>query len=205
MEKSRPSLANPQQTHKRGAFLAICLISALCLAYSLIAQDWADLKPCGLCLAQRCVYLALLVVGLLGWILKQHELIRKGTLAVLCIGFIIATYHSLLHFKIVSSKCSMQTSEILNSSVDKKTLSHSNSCSAKSIHIFGIPGQVANVVIYLTSFWIVLTFPVTTRNFHCALKFSKKKWNAPMFSFRYLILISYGEKLTSRKCDKMWL
>lgn len=76
----------------------LALVSIFALAAALIGQFAFDLKPCSLCLYQRVPFMAGIVLGVTGLILKKHEKLTAPLLALLALTFLtnagIAAYHS---------------------------------------------------------------------------------------------------------------
>lgn len=154
MEKSKLPETKLVKSSFQPIFLAICLVALGCLAFSYFAEFWAYLKPCRLCLIQRYVYFALLLLGSLGYMLKWKETFRKATLLILLTGLSVAAYHSMLQLGITSSKCSSKV--IVNDEASfMQGLSSASSCTEKASTLFGLPIPFVNVCIYL-SFSVIL-------------------------------------------------
>jgi disulfide bond formation protein DsbB len=76
----------------RNACLLLALASALILLAALGFQYLGGLAPCHLCVLQRWPYVALVVLGLIGWRWQPRLLLTLGALALL-VGAGLAGYH----------------------------------------------------------------------------------------------------------------
>ena len=129
--------------------MAIALLAGICLSISYIVEIWGGLEPCRLCLIQRYVYAGLLLAGVLGCRLKVKVLCRKAMMLLLCFGFLISIYHSLVYFGLVTTKCSVPTNQVEDEESFIKTLTKSPSCSKNMPAILGISLPIANAGIFL--------------------------------------------------------
>lgn len=137
--------------------MAISLLAGFCLSLSYIVEIWGGSEPCKLCLIQRYVYAGLFLVGLMGYILKAKKAVCTIALLVLSAGFLVATYHSLVYFELMESRCVNLNSHIVDESSFIQSLSAPNPCMHKTLNLFGIPAPAANAIIYLLSFRLVYT------------------------------------------------
>lgn len=129
--------------------------SAICLGFSYYFEFWGHLKPCRLCLIQRYSYVGLFVFGALVYTLQWNEIFRKLILIILSAGFIVATYHTLIHFGVVASKCSREANTA-DVTAFMQWISQPTSCSDKTFTILGIPLPCINASIFLFSALITL-------------------------------------------------
>jgi len=135
--------------------LTITLLAALCLAFSYIVEIWGSFEPCKLCLIQRYTYASLILVGVMGYILKAKKIVCTIALFVLSGGFCVASYHCLVYFRLIESRCSSSISKIGDESIFLQSLSSRTSCSQKNLSILGMPAPSVNALIYLVGFVLI--------------------------------------------------
>jgi disulfide bond formation protein DsbB len=148
-EESKSLRIDRSEGRLKPLFATIAFLSAFCLVFSFGAEFGYNLKPCRLCLVQRYIYEALLLSGILGFVLRFKALVLKIVMLMLCIGFFISAYHSLTHFGLVKAKCSSSIYKASDELSFMKSLTDSPACSDNTLTIFGIPAPVANAGIYL--------------------------------------------------------
>ena len=149
-----PRVSNAK-TALNAVFKAVLAVSVVCLVFSLMIEIWGDLKACWLCSMQRYVYGLLIGLCILGCFHFREEAVRKVLLLVLGLGFLFAMYHSLLYFGLIETKCETLAGKVLDLSTFKKNLNRPKNCSDQMLMIFGIPGSLLNIVIYLLSLYFV--------------------------------------------------
>lgn len=154
-EELKPLKIDRSESRLKPLFATIACLATLSLAFSFAAEFGHNLKPCRLCSAQRYMYAALLLTGMLGYVLRFKALTRKIMMLILCIGFFISVYHSLTHFGLVKAKCSSSIIKASDELSFMKSLTASTACSENTLSVFGIPAPVANAGIYLAC-WIWL-------------------------------------------------
>ena len=121
-------------------------LSSFCLCLSLFAEHILNQPPCALCLAQRTLHLCLALAALaaisLPALSSLSRLVRKACLAILLMSFAVASYHTLVQWKIVEDRCKARfTSKTV--AAYKDFLSRA-SCSENGWKIGPIPASRAN-------------------------------------------------------------
>ena len=138
-----------QQKHSlKPVFWAIGIIATLCLGFSYIAEFWADLKPCRLCLVQRYIYAGLFLMTLLGSFLRHKVIISKIMILLSCVGIMFGSFHSLVYLRLINVKCSSQTYTPSDLDSFKSSLTKSVNCSNQLLPFTKIPLPLLNIIIY---------------------------------------------------------
>jgi protein dithiol:quinone oxidoreductase len=71
----------------RGLLLGVAALALASLGIALIAQHWADMRPCPWCVLQRLIYLGIVLVAVLGWAIPVIALALSGVAAALWQSF----------------------------------------------------------------------------------------------------------------------
>ena len=155
MLKSLKSLSRSGQDQM---FLSIIVVSGLAISGSLFAEFFLAKSLCFLCLTQRCLYLLLLVMAVIGFLTLRKQFVKRicqGLLILLCL---VSTYHTLVELKILKDRCKT-THRIEDISSYKSMLMESKStrvsCSENSWEIGKIPISTMNGVLSLVLFGLL--------------------------------------------------
>ena len=143
------SVTKSLKTALKPLFWAIFVLSALGYVFSWIAQNWAGVVPCKLCLAQRYVYVALLSVSLAGCLTNRTEYCRKILLFIISIGLLVAAYHSLTYWGVIKTKCSFSASDLGDLENFRRGLAVNPTCIEKMFLFLGIPAPLWNFLLFL--------------------------------------------------------
>lgn len=154
MEQSKQLEAETSQTSLKALFSTILLLSVLCLATSIIAQNWAGIRPCRLCLVQIWIYLGLAISSSL-WVIRRLFWINALVLLLLSCGIFVASYQSLSFIGLIEEKCHVSISEIYAPESSQEKTIHAIGCSNQALKFWGIPAFLINLCVYLF-FWIWL-------------------------------------------------
>lgn len=133
----------------KAVFLAILSTSVLCLAFSLLAQIWGDLKPCRLCLIQRYLFVGLACISILGCFRVWVKFNKKMTFLILCAGLLISFYHTLVYFGVIEIKCLMQKNDALDLTTFNENFIQRADCSNQMLVVLGVPASLANSLIFM--------------------------------------------------------
>lgn len=80
-------------------------VAALSICASMLMEFIGSRIPCSLCLVQRGLHCLLLTAALVGVFSSLGNLARRSCQAILIIGSMVATYHTLVQLKIVKDRC----------------------------------------------------------------------------------------------------
>lgn len=144
------------KTRLNRLFFGLALLSACCLLFSLVAQNWMDLKPCRLCLAQRYIFLVAVVLGASGLVFHCKVIFCRLLLIVFMTGACIAVYQSLAHLGLFEAKCEIVPEYWQESLSFKKVINQPGTCSEQVLKVLGIPASVLNSFIYVSCCIVIL-------------------------------------------------
>lgn len=132
-------------------FLIIALITGLAICFSFLTEFFSNQLPCPLCSIQRWIYISLFPFALICVFSDRKELTRRFCQIILIAGFLTASYHSLVQFKIVKDRC--QKPKIENLASYKELLTQrkkqKTSCSEIILKIGPFPLSTINAVLSL--------------------------------------------------------
>lgn len=117
-------------------------ISLLSMIVSLIFSEFLKLPPCSLCWYQRIFMYSLVFVVPTGILLKDKK-VAYYTIVLSSVGFLVALYHNLIYYNIISEGMKVCTADL--------------SCKSRQLAVFGfvtIPmmSLIAFLIIFLLCF-----------------------------------------------------
>ena len=111
------------------------------LGFSYYTEYANHLPPCTLCLIQRSLYGLTFIAALLGAATSYKTIAKWSVVTLLSLNFAIASYHTLVQYKIVEDRCKSETIQDMNAYKTMLTAKRPG-CSDASWKIGPIPAPI---------------------------------------------------------------
>lgn len=149
------------------SFLAF--LSAVCVAFSWMAEGWMGLKPCHLCLVQRYLHIGVLVLAGVGCAFPDQRLFRQLLVLIFAVGSGIALYQSATSFGFLPMKCTIGAEHWKGVLGFRERVGHPLNCNKDMLKIMGVPASVCNGLMNLGCLFLLLcnrklNFRITKRS-----------------------------------------
>jgi disulfide bond formation protein DsbB len=149
-------------------FLWVALLSAAAITSALVLQHVFDVQPCAWCVLLRLIFIALGIVGIIGWLVQGQRLLRLFT-ALLALALALSGVATGLYLHLVashSSSCDFTLADkiVLALGLDQSlpmVFKVGASCDAAVALVLGVPSALWAVALSVAS--IVVTVKALRR------------------------------------------